>query len=207
MTHPRLLLRAKLPLSRGETESAAIPKGCVEPQIIEENDLVEIALSSMRFSIILFLLAFALPSRSQTATFNITYNGFTPEAQMAFQYAADQWSNIVVSNIPIKVNAYYTALLPGLLGITFPNGRKDFSGAPMQTTWYATSLANAIADTELNPGESDIDMYLNSSIDWYYDSTGTVPSTQYDLVSVVMHELCHGLGFASRFRESCKKRK
>ena len=137
-------------------------------------------------------------SKAQTAPFDVTYNsGFTPQAQTAFQYAVDQWSNTLVSNVSIKVNAHFNVLLPGMLGITFPNGRKNFTGAPQPDTWYATSLANSIAGTELNPGEYDIDVFLNSSVNWYYDTIGNVAAGQYDLVSVVLHELCHGFGFVS----------
>lgn len=131
----------------------------------------------------------------RSATFNIIYNGYTTDAQTAFQYAADIWSSILVSNVPIKVNTYYTALLPGLLGITLPNGRKNFPEAPFNDVWYSTSLANAIADSELNVGEDDVDLFLNSNMNWYFGTDGNCPAGKYDLVSTALHELCHGLGF------------
>lgn len=93
-------------------------------------------------------------------------------------------------------------LFPGMLGITFPNGRKNFFGAPQLNTWYATSLANSITGVELNAGESDIDIYLNQTVSWYFDTTGTVPAGQYDFVSVAMHELGHGFGFVSLAKKS-----
>ncbi len=145
----------------------------------------------------LFAICFSLLVRAQTASFSITYDGFTPQAQAAFQYSAGVWTNIVESAVPIKVLVHFQMLMPGMLGITFPNGRKNFSGAPMADTWYSTSLANSIAGVELNPGEVDIEMYLNSNTAWYFDSTGTVPAGQYDLATVAIHELCHGLGFLS----------
>jgi len=150
----------------------------------------------------LFVLCFSLFVRAQTASFSITYTGITPQAQAAFQYAAAVWSNTIVSSVPIKVLVHFQPLLSSMLGITFPNGRKNFSGAPMADTWYSTSLANSIAGTELNPGEVDIEMYLNSTSAWYYDSTGTPPSGQYDFATVAIHELCHGLGFLSLAKKS-----
>ncbi|HUM46483.1 MAG TPA: T9SS type A sorting domain-containing protein [Chitinophagales bacterium] len=131
----------------------------------------------------------------RTADFAITYNGFTPDAQAAFQYAADIWSSLLNSTVSIKVNTYFAPLLPGLLGITLPNGRKDFPGATQANTWFATSLANSIAGTELNTGEFDFDLYLNSTMSWYYGVDGNCPAGKYDLVSIVLHEMCHGLGF------------
>ena len=135
--------------------------------------------------------------RSQNATFAITYGGFTPEAQTAFQYAADIWSRYLISEVPIKVNAKMVFLLPGQLGITFPNGEKNFPGAPHADVWYASCLANALAGEELNPGEMDIDVFLNSTANWYYGTDGNPAADAYDLVSTVLHELCHGLGFLS----------
>ena len=150
-----------------------------------------------KFYISLIALSFSLLVSAQTATFSITYTGFTPQAQAAFQYAAGVWANTIISSVPIKVLVHFEAMPSSMLGITFPNGRKNFSGAALPDTWYSTSLANSIAGTELNPGEVDIEMYLNSSTNWYFDSTGTVPSGKYDFATIAIHELCHGLGFIS----------
>ncbi len=145
----------------------------------------------------LFIFCFSIAANAQTASFTITNTGFTAQAQAAYQYAAGVWANTLVSTVPIKVLVHYTPLPSGLLGITFPNGRKNFAGAPLTDTWYSTALANAIAGHELNTGEVDIEMYLNSTVAWYFDSTGTVPAGQYDFATIAIHELCHGLGFIS----------
>lgn len=159
--------------------------------------------SMKKFLLGVLIFCTSFSGRAQNpATFNITYTGFTPQAQTAFAYAANIWTQTLESTVPIKVNVYFTTLIPGLLGITFPNGIKDFPGAPMNSTWYATSLANSITGTELNPGQFDIDIYLNSSVNWYTDTVGTVPAGQYDLVSIVLHEICHGLGFVSLAKKS-----
>ncbi len=150
----------------------------------------------------LFFLCFSIGLNAQTASFNINYTGITSEAQASFQYAAGVWSKTIASAVPIKVLVHFQPLLSSMLGITFPNGRKNFSGAPLADTWYSTSLANAISGTELNPGEVDIEMYLNSTTNWYYDSTGTVPSGKYDFATIAIHELCHGLGFLSLAKKS-----
>ena len=151
----------------------------------------------------LFLVVFCLTTslKAQT-TFNITYSGFSTQAQAAYQYAADIWANTVVSAVPIKVTAHFSLLPSGTLGITFPNGIKNFAGAPVANRWYATSLANSITGTEINPGEADIEMYLNSTVNWYYGTSGTVPAGQYDMATIVLHEMCHGLGFLSLAKDS-----
>lgn len=132
---------------------------------------------------------------TRSASFSINYTGFSGQSQASFQYASTIWSAILNSPVPIKVNAVFVPLTPGLLGITLPNGRKDFAGTPQPDTWYATALANSIAGIELNPGEADFDLYLNSTINWYFGVDGNCPGSKYDFVSIVLHEMCHGLGF------------
>lgn len=131
----------------------------------------------------------------EAATFTITHFGTPPEAQAAIAHAAVIWGGILVSDVPIKVSVSWSPLGGSTLGITFPNGRRDFQDAPEPSTWYATALANSIAGAELNPGEDDINVYLNSSSNWYYGLDGATPAGQYDLVSIALHELGHGLGF------------
>lgn len=132
---------------------------------------------------------------SAAATFTITHFGTPPAAQLSIQHAADIWGDILVSEVPIKVAVSWTPMGGSSLGITFPNGRKDFTNAPEAATWYATALANSIAGVELNVGEDDINVYLNASTNWYMGTDGNTPPGQYDLVSVAMHEFGHGLGF------------
>jgi hypothetical protein len=144
--------------------------------------------------ILIFVLSYS-NLKSQTATFDITYTGFSAQQEIAIDYAAKKWGHIVVSPIPIKVVIHNQVMTPGQLGITFPNGRLNFAGAPMADTWFVTSLANAITGTELNPGEADMEIYLNSTMVWHNDTSGIIPMGSYDLVSVAMHEIGHGLGF------------
>ncbi|MBK7384772.1 MAG: hypothetical protein IPP83_03480 [Flavobacteriales bacterium] len=142
---------------------------------------------------LLFVACMAAPSSA--ATFSITHFGTPPDAQAAIQYAADIWGGILISDVPIKVSVSWSALGGAALGVTFPNGRKDFPSAPFASTWYATALANSIAGAELNVGEDDINVYLNSGTNWYLGTDGNTPAGQYDLVSIALHELGHGLGF------------
>lgn len=140
-----------------------------------------------------FVLAFA--ATCPGASFDITYTGMPPAGQAAFGHAAGVWETILVSPVPIKVQALFIPMGGATLGITFPNGRRDFPGAPINSTWYATALANSIAGVELNPGEDDINIYFDSGADWYFGTDGNTPAGQYDFVSVALHELGHGLGF------------
>ena len=53
---------------------------------------------------------------------------------------------------------------------------------------------------EMNgPKDADIICSINSSADWYFGTNGNTPNSKYDLVTVALHEITHGLGFAGFF--------
>jgi hypothetical protein len=133
----------------------------------------------------------------QAAVFNVTYNGFSNEAKQAFQRAVDIWSGIVASPVPIKVIANWTPLAPGVLGSAGPKTfYRNFPNAPQANTFYPIPLANKLAGQDLNGSAEEIIANFNSSYSaWYLGTDGNTPANDYDLVTVVLHELGHGLGF------------
>ena len=137
-------------------------------------------------------------STGQSVSFDLQSVGTDSTVDAAIQHALSIWEPYLNSAVPIKIKISYINLTAaGPLGIAFPNGVKDFSAAPHTGTWYPTALANSISGQELNPGETDMDIYINSFFNWYHGIDGNPASNQYDLVSVLIHEICHGLGFMS----------
>jgi hypothetical protein len=66
--------------------------------------------------------------------------------------------------------------------------------------YYPVALAEKIAGQELNPStDPDIVATFNSNGNWYFGTNGTVPLSKMDLVTVVLHEICHGLGFVDTY--------
>ena len=156
--------------------------------------------SAIRITLISSLLVLSFyqnKCKAQAATFEVEFLGLSAEAITAFNYAADIWSNYLVSDVPINIVAHMQPLLPGQLGITFPNGELNYAGAPISDVWYASCLANAITGTDLNGDFADIEIYFSSLANWYYGLDENPGPTQYDFVSTVLHEICHGLGFLS----------
>jgi len=137
-------------------------------------------------------------SAESLATFVVTYNGFSAQAQTAFQHAVDIWSTILTSSVPIIVEANWVGLDPNVLGsASAAEIARDDTNFPRTGTWYSVSLAEKLAGFELNPADSaDIKANFNSNFgNWYFGTDGNCPAGKYDFVSVVLHELCHGLGF------------
>ena len=72
-----------------------------------------------------------------------------------------------------------------------------FDGAPDASLWYPSALANALAGKDLDPTESEMVIQVNSIAQWNTTNDGLSHFNQYDLQSVFIHEMGHGLGFLS----------
>jgi hypothetical protein len=48
--------------------------------------------------------------KGQAATFDVEFIGFSAEAETAFNYATDIWSNFLISDVPIKIIAHLAAI-------------------------------------------------------------------------------------------------
>jgi hypothetical protein len=131
------------------------------------------------------------------ANITVTYTGFSAQAQTAFQYAIDIWKTQVNSSVPIRVDATWSSLGEGVLGSARASTyAQNFPGAVQANVYYPISLAEKLAGQDLNGGSNpDIVANFSSGANWYYGTDGKTPAGKYDLVSVVLHELCHGLGF------------
>lgn len=132
--------------------------------------------------------------RGQTSQFELTFVNTTSEQEAAVRFAADIWSSILVSNVPIKIIITFYPL-PNFLGQCISNIVKDYPGAPMNDTWYVSALANAITGIDQQPNDYDMDIFFSSTAPWYYGVDGNAGGNKFDLVSTALHEMGHGLGY------------
>lgn len=146
------------------------------------------------------VILFVLLSGSAWAqsTIVVSATGTNATIDNAIDYAVGIWEQRLVSPVPIKINITMLNMGGGgTLGYSIPNYLVNFSGAPMADTWYPASLANALAGTELNSGESDMDIFLNINSPYYYGTDGQPGNNEYDFVTILLHEIGHGLGISS----------
>jgi hypothetical protein len=153
----------------------------------------------------LFLDRLAL-GKTQTSIINMTYIGnWEQQAKDAADYAAFIWSFLINSDRQIKIKLELKELGSGALAETWADEYKEnFPNAPFSNVKYPIALAEAIADQELNDAEDyEININVNSEqTDWYYGLDGNTPEDKVDFVSVILHEITHGLGFSSSFSYS-----
>lgn len=138
-------------------------------------------------------------STTPCTNFDVTYIDFTPEAQAAFQHAVDIWSHVIESPVLIRIVARFEPLGANTLGSASPASFNTISGAPGidPNRWYPAALYEKLLGQDRGEFEeaNDIDTRFNSEFDFYFGIDGNPPSNKHDFVSVVLHELGHGLGF------------
>ncbi|HEX8149234.1 MAG TPA: PA domain-containing protein [Pyrinomonadaceae bacterium] len=139
-------------------------------------------------------------------------NGTTVGEQRlnAFQFAANVWGATIRSDVTITVGASWAALpctaTSATLGSAGSTGIfRNFPNAPVRDTWYSAALANALSGADLNPGQPEITAQFNSNLGKagclegspFYLGLDNRHGDATDLVSVLIHEFAHGLGFQS----------
>lgn len=146
-------------------------------------------------------------SKTNATTFEVTYSGFPADAQAAFQKAVDIWSVLIESDVPIRISATWQVIQnngssDGILGGANPGSYyTNFDGAQRLLTWHPIALAEKIAGKELNAvTNADIFAQFNSAYpNWYFGTDGIPQPGKTDFVTVVLHEIGHGLGITKGY--------
>ena len=142
-----------------------------------------------------------LPSKNLEAVskFDVTYNNFPEWAKKEVQESLDIWAANFRSSVVITVEATWErSKSENILGSARGGSYfSSFPGAPDPGLWYVSALANALSGKDLDRNNPEIIIQVNSEAPWNSRGDGKPTRTEYDLMSVFLHEVGHGLGFSS----------
>jgi hypothetical protein len=133
------------------------------------------------------------------STINVNYINFPDWAKKELQAAVDVWAANFQSKVKITIDATWSSSQSfSVLGSARPGGYfAGFSGAPDSSLWYPSALANALAGKDLDLRNAEMLINVNSRGSWNRRGDGAPTTREYDLKSVFIHEMGHGLGFLS----------
>lgn len=183
------------PRKRYQTDQSAVTSDILPPDKSNAIELEQSDQSEAVAAAATFVIDY-VPSGGQDPWGEGCQN-FPENAKAAFNAAGAVWSGILQSSVPIRISACWANLgSSNILGYSGGGTlHRNFTNAPKANTWYIAALANSLTGSDLAP--SDYDMYItyNSSFSWYYGIDSNTPLNQIDLMSVVLHEIGHGLNF------------
>ncbi len=142
-----------------------------------------------------------LKSAEKSSEIIVSYSFFPDEAKEAFEYAVDIWERLIDSPVPVYIQANWRPKDENVLGSCAPSDfERNFEGAPRPDIYYPIATVEKITGTEFTgPNRPDMVASFNEDINWYYGTDGDTPDQLYDFVTVVLHEIGHGLGFTGFF--------
>jgi len=124
--------------------------------------------------------------------FNLSGNT-SGEVRTATQYACSVWSKKLAGKVPIDIEVNSKNLGdPTVLGCSY--SMQDFFQT-QTNTWVCSSLWNQLVGYDATT-QRDINIEMNSAFSFYYGTDGNTPYSKHDFVTIIIHEVCHGLGFA-----------
>jgi hypothetical protein len=129
----------------------------------------------------------------------IYYIGFPDQVKTAVEFAASVLETMLPADAKVTILASWEKI--STVGVLANTSITGYVGGwvidalnPMAI--YPVALAEKIIGRSLNDDlQGDLQLRINSSINWYLGTDGNTSIKKYDLVTVVLHEICHGLGF------------
>ncbi|MBT8400114.1 MAG: T9SS type A sorting domain-containing protein, partial [Rhodothermia bacterium] len=147
----------------------------------------------------------AVKNSKTSATIEINFVDADPAypwpqaAREAVQYAADVWEAHISSPVVLYVRATWRDLGSPLASGGPSTTVSNFEGAIPDTRYphalYRAMTGAAMPPPWLLPAEADIIININRTRSWSFATDGVPVAGKYDLVSVAMHEIGHGIGF------------
>jgi len=128
--------------------------------------------------------------------FNLSGN-LNTQQEAAAQHACDLWGAELAGVVPVSIDVNSASMNMSYLGLSY---RQPHYWNPVTETWYCAALGKQLAGYNYAPGMKDIRLELNSNCNWFYGITGNPSNNQLDWITIMLHEITHGLGFSALVR-------
>ena len=136
-------------------------------------------------------------AQANQTNIEVSYVNFPENAKQAFEYAVSIWESLITSHVTIHVKAEWKPINGGVLALSRPAMfYEGFDGALVDNVYYPVTLVEKLSGKDVNPGQADIICSFSSDFQWYFGTDGNTPSSKYDFVTSVLHELAHGFGIS-----------
>jgi hypothetical protein len=117
--------------------------------------------------------------------------------------AEEIWGSLIHSDVPINIDVKFREMTEeeaGVLAYTLSDGPYVvYTNGALPPRIYSAALAEKLLGRNLNGNEPDMLIEFNTGHSWYYKDDGNPGENQHDFLSTLLHEMAHGLGFASSF--------
>lgn len=139
------------------------------------------------------------------------------QALIVFQTTAAMWGATVRSTVPIVIdsefdsvtnNSAFTCSTRGtVLAYTSPDGFFSSPNFPNPSAAYNVPLANALAGSNVGSSGAQFSVNINGDLgtskcdfpaSWYFGLDTQIPDTSISLLTTLLHEFGHGLGYSSQ---------
>lgn len=128
--------------------------------------------------------------KNQTDIFVVSGTEVPDSILEAVTYCTEQWSLFVTSEIPIHVSVSWQELKSNVNAYAKPTNYYAIDGV-----YYPCALAEKIQKKNLNGDDADIEVVINKTMPWHVSVDTELQEKQYDLITTLIHELAHGLGY------------
>jgi hypothetical protein len=112
----------------------------------------------------------------------------------ASEYALELWGEQLGGIIPVDISiSVFNFPSPDedkILGRAYRQPMYNFNN-----TWCCSALGNQLAGYNVQPAKKDIVVEMNSFHNFYFGVDGKTPYSAYDFLTIMLHEVTHGLGF------------
>jgi len=134
-------------------------------------------------------------------SFELRFSNAVPDSvKPAVTEATLIWSKYIKNKTPIVINVSWVSI-PGTVA-AYARATQSFVNIPelpLSNFVYPIALAEHFAGYSLNNDNADIDLAISSEQDWFINVDTIGRNNKIDLVTIIIHEIAHGLGIIGNF--------